>query len=184
MQKKQGIGIVKKLDFLEKQASIVYLSIGSNLGNRIFNIEKTKYLISTYKINIIQKSSYYDSPSWPNEALPRFLNVVIKKKTYLNLINLFKILKKIEKQIGRKKSERNDPRVCDIDIIDFNGMNLITKVRNNNIIVPHERMMIRNFVLIPLLEVNKNWKHPKTKVKIVKLVSNLKISSIRGIKVI
>ena len=60
---------------------MVYIGIGSNLGNRITNIEKAKYLLSLNGINIISSSSYYETLSWPNPNKPKFINVVIQTNT-------------------------------------------------------------------------------------------------------
>ena len=168
---KQGIS--------EKQVKIVYLSIGSNLGNRIYNIEKSKYKLSQKGINIIKSSSYYESLSWPNPKNPKFYNLVLKIKTKHNINQLLLICKEIEKSLGRKKSIRNAPRECDIDIIDYDR-----KTNKNGIILPHPRMHTRNFVIIPLFEINKNWKHPVLKQHIKNLIfllSNKDISSIKQV---
>ena len=83
----------------------------------------------------------------------------------------------IEKQLGRKRSLKNAPRVCDIDIIDFRKKNLKKKL-----ILPHPRMHKRNFVLIPLFELNKDWKHPVLKENIKTLILSLPNKDIRTIK--
>jgi len=105
-------------------------------------------------------------------------------ETKLKLKNLYKKIKLIEKLIGRTKAPKNYPRVCDIDIIDFNGINISTKYKNNEIIVPHKRMHTRNFVLIPLYEINKNWIHPIYKKNIVNLLANLSSLELRSINLI
>ena len=102
-----------------KQAKNIILAIGSNLGNRQHNIEKSKYLINTNeKIKIISTSSYYRTDSWPNKKNPYFLNVVLKCITTFNPNELFLFVKKIEKSLGRSKSYKNAPRISDIEIID------------------------------------------------------------------
>ena len=91
-----------------------------------------------------------------------------------------KLLKKcrdIEIKLGRKKSPKNDPRVCDIDLIDYNK-----SVISGQIILPHPRMHTRNFVLLPLLEINKDWKHPILKHHIKDLVLSLSNRDITSIK--
>ena len=113
---------MKKQDILENQANTAYLSIGSNLGNRIVNIEKTKFLLNDLKINILQTSNFYKTKSWPNENFPYYLNIILYVNTKLNLINLYNRVKYIEKLLGRIKSKKNSPRICDIDIIDFNSL--------------------------------------------------------------
>jgi len=168
---------VIKLDTLENQANIIYLGIGSSLGNRKLNIEKTKFSLIENNIDILETSSYYESLSWPNPDNPKFLNIVLKINTKLTPLKLLKICKKIEKKIGRKKSYKNAPRECDIDILDFNSC-----VIKSNINLPHPRMHTRNFVLFPLFELNKDWIHPSLKQDIKKLINALPKKSITSIK--
>ena len=78
-----------------------------------------------------------------------------------------------------KKTSKIFPRTCDIDIIDFKGL----KFHNKNIKVPHPRLLNRNFVLVPLFEIEKNWKHPKNNITIDKLIKNLDLKSLRSIKI-
>ena len=163
---------------------MIYLSIGSNLGDKKKNLEKAKYLINLKNIDIVCSSSIYKTASWPDTNFPDYLNIVIKVNTKLNLIELFKCLKKIEKELGRKKTPKNYPRQCDIDIIDFNGLNIKKTVDDQAIIVPHPRMINRNFVLFPLFEIDKNWIHPKNGHKVSYLISNLEIKQIRSIKIL
>ena len=85
--------------------------------------------------------------------------------------------KEIEVSLGRKKSPKNSPRVCDIDIIDYKHQQL-----RGDLILPHPRMHQRNFVLLPLYELNKNWVHPKSKLHIKKLIFSLSNLDIRSIK--
>ena len=156
---------------------MVYIGIGSNLGNRIINIEKAKYLLNLNGISIIKSSSYYETLSWPDPAKPKFLNIIIQSNTKFSIKKLIKISKSIEKKLGRKKNEKNSPRSCDVDIIAY-----FRKIITGNITVPHERMHERNFVLIPLLEIDKNWLHPKLKDNIKELIFSLPIKDIRSIK--
>jgi len=172
---------VKKIGILGNPVNYSYLALGSNLGNRKINIEKAKELLINNKINIIKSSSYYLSKSWPNQNFPEFLNIVLKVELSMDVKNLFRIIKFIEKTLGRKNTKRNYPRVCDIDIIDFNGK-VIDLKKNIYLKIPHSRMEFRNFVLIPLYEINKKWIHPKLKKNIVNLIAKLKDSDIRAIK--
>ena len=168
-----------KQDTLERQVKTVYIGIGSNLGNRIDNIEKAKYKLVEEGIKIIKSSSYYETFSWPNPNNPKFYNIVLKVKTILDEVSLLQICKKIEKLLGRKNSPKNSPRKCDIDILDY--ANRSTKGMIN---LPHPRMHSRNFVLIPLFEINRDWRHPLLKEHIKTLIfslSNRDISSIKQI---
>ena len=182
MLKKQEIGIVKKQDILENQVNRVYLSLGSNLGNRINNLEIAKYTLITEGVNILKSSSFYKTNSWPNKNFPYYLNIVLFAKTHLKLTELFEKVKYIEKIMGRKVDKKNYPRICDIDIIDFNGLCLKSKFKNHNIEVPHINMHKRNFVLMPLYEVDKSWFHPKIKKNVSYLLSKLSFKDLRAIK--
>ncbi len=163
----------------EKRAKIIYLSVGSNLGNRKKNIEKTKFELYSKGINIIKFSNYYETLSWPNPKNPKFYNIVLKVSSNLKMIELLKICKQIEISLGRKKAPKNSPRTCDIDIIDYNQ-----KISANGINVPHPRMHLRNFVLIPLFEIEKTWKYPNSKRYIKNLIFSLSNSDIRSIKLV
>tara|TARA_B100001057_G_scaffold398421_1_gene408969 strand:- start:520 stop:1035 length:516 start_codon:yes stop_codon:yes gene_type:complete len=169
---------VIKQDTSENQVKSIYLGIGSNLGNKKENIEKAKFKLIQMNIKILQSSNYYESLSWPNTKNPKFLNIVIKVSTNLSPFKLMKICKEIEISLGRKKSSiKNSPRECDIDIIDYKKRQI-----NNQIVLPHPRMHTRNFVLIPLFEINRDWIHPISKQHIKKLIFSLSNRDIRYIK--
>ena len=184
IQKKQEIGIVKRRDTSENQVNYSYLSIGSNLGDKILNLEKVKYLLKKNSVQIIKSSSYYVTNSWPNPKFPKFLNAVLYIKTSFNIMDFFRLIKSIEKILGRKKSKINYPRKCDIDIIDFNGKILELDINSQKLSIPHPRMHKRNFVLFPLFELNRKWFHPKLKRNIVKLIGTLANSDLSSIKIL
>ena len=171
---------MKKQDTSENLANLAYLAIGSNLGSKINNIEVTKFELERYKIKIVKSSSNYISESWPDPTKPNYINIVIKIKTNLAPLELLKICNLIESKLGRVRSKKNAPRTCDIDIIDYD--NRILNEKNNKLILPHPRMNERNFVLLPLFEVDKSWKHPKSKVNIVNLINSLSVKNLRSIK--
>jgi|TARA_B110001452_G_C15201441_1_gene416940 2-amino-4-hydroxy-6-hydroxymethyldihydropteridine diphosphokinase len=155
----------------------VFLGIGSNLGNRIRNIELTKFHLHNNKIKILLTSSFFESLSWPDPLQPKFLNIIIKVQTILSPQDLYSICSNIETDLGRKKSTKNSPRTCDIDIIDYDHI-----VLKETIILPHPLMNNRSFVLLPLYEIDKTWKHPETGTNINKLIQSLSIKDLRAIK--
>ena len=173
---------MKKQDTLENQVNYAYLALGSNLGKKIQNLELAKYKLSKIEVSIVKTSSYYRTKSWPNSKFPYFINAVLLVRTKLSLPELFKRIKLIEKSLGRVKALKNYPRICDIDIIDFNGKCLSMSFNYQRIKVPHSNMHKRNFVLMPLYEINQNWLHPKFKKNIVKLLSFLSDNDLRNIK--
>ena len=160
---------------------MIYLSIGSNLnskfGDRFENIRRSLKLLENKKLKILKVSRFYETPSWPDIKKPKFINVVVQSDTKFSPKKLIDTFKIIEKMLGRKKDIKNSPRTCDIDIICY-----YKKIIKGNISIPHEKMHKRNFVLIPLYELNKNWFHPKLKNNIKKLIFSLSIKDIRSIK--
>ena len=171
-----------KQDISENQVNTAFLGIGSNIGNKKRNIEKTKFLLQKNSINIVKSSNIYETYSWPNKDQPKFYNIVIKVITNLKPANLFYVIKNIEKKLGRKKDLINAPRTCDIDILDYKGKIYKLVANSNKIIIPHPRLQDRNFVLFPLFEIQKNWKHPIKKTKIKDLIKNLDDSDLYSIK--
>ena len=171
---------MKKQDTSENPAKSAYLGIGSNLGNKISNIEITKFELEKHKIKILKSSSNYMSESWPNPSMPSYINIIIKIETNLAPLELLKTCNLIELKMGRIRSKKNEPRTCDIDIIDYDKK--ILKEKNKKIILPHPRMNERNFVLLPLFEVDKLWKHPISKINIVNLINSLPVKDLRSIK--
>ena len=158
-----------KQDTSENQAKNIYLGIGSNLGNRITNIEKAKSLLEEKNIKLISFSKYYETPSWPNPKNPKFINIVLKTNCQIKPSKLLSICKSIEVKLGRKKAAKNSPRVCDIDIIDFNGL-IINK---DDLKIPHKKCHLRNFVLYPILQIDAEWVHPKIQKNVKFLINNL-----------
>ena len=162
------------------------MSFGSNLnskyGNRIRNIEIAKILLLSHDIKIIKRSRYFESISYPDKNDPKFINCIIKISTKLKPTKLLDLIFKIEQFLGRERSKKNEPRVCDIDIIDYNGELIKKKYKNNHLIVPHKHAHKRSFVLLPLLEICPNWTHPKLKKNIKMLINSLNIKMLNSIK--
>ena len=158
---------------------MLYIGIGSNLGNRIRNIEKAKYFLKLNGINISKSSSYYETLSWPDPNKPKFLNIVIQSNTNISPKKFLEISKSIENVLGRKKTSKNSPRTCDIDIISYGS-----QIISGKITIPHKRMSNRNFVLIPLFEIAPHYVHPKTNESIKKLIFSLPNKDITSIKIL
>ena len=139
---------------------MIFLSIGSNLsskfGDRFDNIlYAIKHLLSQ-KIKIKKISSFFETPSYPNPKKPKFLNIGLNVECNFSPERLIKKFNKIEKTMQRIRGVKNKPRTCDIDIIDYDG-----KVLNSKIIkIPHPKAHLRNFVLFPIREIFPNWIHP------------------------
>tara|TARA_B100001121_G_scaffold265712_1_gene247907 strand:+ start:47 stop:562 length:516 start_codon:yes stop_codon:yes gene_type:complete len=152
---------------------MIHLNVGSNLvsafGSKIDNISIAIDLLINDNLKIKKISNFYETPSYPNKNFPKFLNVGILADFNYDYRVLFKKIKLIEKKLGRKKSQKNDPRIIDIDIIDFKGK--ISK--SNKISLPHPRAHLRNFVLYPILEIDSKWSHPIFKKNAQYLINQL-----------
>jgi deoxyguanosine kinase len=136
---------------------ITYLSLGTNQGNKIYNLQNAINLIAD-KIGTIQKiSSVYKTASWGFDS-DDFFNACLKVTTYHSTEKLMSILLNIESELGRKRKETSEyiDRNIDIDILLFDDEIIFSKT----LIVPHSKMLERKFVLVPLVEIASNIIHP------------------------
>ena len=148
----------------------LYLSLGSNLGDRESNIAQATMALSiNFEISDIQSSSYYDSEPLYNLDQPNFLNSVVKCKTSLKPFEVLDVIKKVERMLGRKdRRDKNAPRIIDIDIL-FHGDAVI---ETKDLSIPHPMLTMRKFVLVPFDELAPNFKIPHSKIKIKDLISH------------
>jgi 2-amino-4-hydroxy-6-hydroxymethyldihydropteridine diphosphokinase len=150
----------------------IYLGLGSNIGDRRYNLEWALHALSM-KMGMGQVSSLYDTAPVGNTAQPRFLNMVCEAATFLSPSDLLTFAKEIETDMGRKPGPHNSPRPIDIDIL-FYGARIIN---TPELIIPHPRLTERAFVLVPLAEIAPDFIHPVSGIKISQILQNLKVSS-------
>ena len=152
---------------------MIHINIGSNLdskfGTRFDNITIAVQLLVQSNIKIKKISNFYETPSYPNQNFPKFLNIGLLANYEDSCLSLLNINKLIEKKLGRLKSKKNEPRVIDIDIIDFKKM----RENKDELIIPHPKCHLRNFVLYPILQIDPNWKHPILKKNVRFLINKL-----------
>jgi len=157
----------------------IFLSIGSNIGNLKENIdqavEKIKELAS---VEVVKVSKYYKST--PVEFLHQndFVNCAVLIKTGINIHKLHAKLQKIEVELGKDKQIENGPRSIDIDIIFCEDLVIST----SDLQVPHQKMHERKFVLIPFMELDKNFKHPQLNLTVKELLAKLKDNHLQKVK--
>ncbi len=137
--------------------SQVYLLLGSNLGNRKIILGKAIELINSQIGSVIEVSSIYESEPWGFISNKRFLNqVIIVETTYQPLETLNK-LQQIEKGLGRKlNSPAYQNRFIDIDILFFDDIQMESK----ELTIPHPRLHLRDFTMVPLIEIAADYIHP------------------------
>ena len=174
---------MKRQDILENPAKIVFLSLGSNLGNKKRNIELAKFKLNNADIKIIKSSKNYETLAWPDKKKPKFVNTALKVQTNLSPKKLMRKCLQIEKELGRFRKLKNEPRICDIDIIDYERK-ILSNIKKTNIFLPHPKMHKRSFVLLPLYEITKSWIHPVKKKSIKNLINSLDIEDLRTVKII
>jgi len=154
-----------------KKLNIVYIGIGTNLGNKLNNIHLAYQLIQSNVGVISKKSNIYKSPPWGFESTEEFYNSVIKVSTFLEPELLLNELQKIETLLGKKQTYNigYSSRLIDLDIIDFNNEIIDSK----RLSIPHSHLAERNFVLYPLYDVCPNWIHPESKKTILELIKKI-----------
>ncbi len=134
---------------------VVYLGLGSNLGNRQDNLDLALDFLSQ-RLRLGKVSSIYDTEPVGNIEQPRFLNLTCQAYTTLTPTGLLTLTKGIERKLGRVPGRSNEPRPIDIDIL-FYGDQVI---QTSNLFIPHPRLTERAFVLIPLEQIAPNLAHP------------------------
>ena len=130
--------------------AIVYIGIGSNLGNRKRNIESAIRLLEKSGLDVLKRSTMIETdPVGGPRQQGKFLNGVLKIETKLTPDALLIRLKQIEHELGRIKTIRNGPRTIDLDILLYNHLDL----QKPHLTIPHPRMLERDFVMRPLKEI-------------------------------
>ncbi len=149
--------------------SITYLALGSNLVNRLKNIRTAIDNLSKTNIIVLKTSSVYETSAYGFKDQPNFLNAVIKCKTKYNPVELLKIIKKIESEMGRIITRRWGPRNIDIDILLYEDIIL----KEKSLTIPHNELKKRDFFLVPLLEIDNNLIDPETKIHLKDFLKNV-----------
>jgi 2-amino-4-hydroxy-6-hydroxymethyldihydropteridine diphosphokinase len=134
---------------------VVYLGLGSNMGNRQDNLDKALDFLSQ-RLRIGKVSSVYETEPVGNPNQPRFLNLVCQAYTTLAPAGLLTLAKGIESKLGRVLGQSNAPRPIDIDILLYGDQVIETP----GLVIPHPRLAERAFVLVPLAEIAPDLRHP------------------------
>lgn len=145
----------------------VYLSLGSNVGDREGEIETALKKLHTEDFQIKRVSSLYETAPMYMKDQPNFLNIVVEAQTTLFPMRLLLRIGNIEKEMGRKRVVPNGPRNIDIDIVLFGRF----VVNTPQLEIPHPKMAERLFVLEPLAELAPDLRHPLTKKTMKELVA-------------
>lgn len=135
---------------------IIYLHLGSNIGDRKLYLQQAIQLISNQIGTILQVSHLYETEAWGKTDQRAFINQTIKIESHLYPLELLKKIQKIEIGLGRQRKEHWGARTMDIDVIFYDDY----RIESEELIIPHPRMHLRNFVLIPMLDLQPDFLHP------------------------
>lgn len=152
--------------------AIVYLSLGSNKGDRIGYVQQAASLLGADEgISIVRTSAFYESEPWNMNTKNWFVNAVIEAKTKYSPQELLEVCQRIEKQLGRTSEEKNQyqDRTIDIDILFYNK----DIINEENLIIPHKYVHLRAFTLVPMMELNSDFVHPVLHKNIVEMHNDL-----------
>ena len=153
----------------------VYLGIGGNIGNKSNNFITARNFITKELGKIINSSSVYESPPWGFHAKENFWNQVLLIDTFLTPEKLLTKIQEIENTFDRKrKPDSYSSRKMDIDILYFDTLFMET----DSLIIPHPKIHQRMFVLVPLVEIAPNFKHPLFRLTNLQLLENCKDKSV------
>ena len=133
----------------------IYLSLGTNLGNRERNLQAAIAALAP-AVRVLAASSVYETAPWGFDDQPDFLNQVIQAETDLSPTELLRFLKDLESELGRQPTFRYGPRLIDLDILFYDDLILNTP----ELTIPHPRLHERAFVLVPLAEIAAELVHP------------------------
>jgi 2-amino-4-hydroxy-6-hydroxymethyldihydropteridine diphosphokinase len=137
--------------------TLVYLSLGSNLGDRTANLKAAIAALSSANFHVRKVSSFYETEPVDYLDQPWFLNCVVEGETDSRPIDFLHALRAIESELGSEKAFAKGPRLLDIDILLFGDLSLATP----ELQIPHPRMLERRFVLAPLAEIAPQLKLPQ-----------------------
>ncbi|KAG7391258.1 hypothetical protein PHYBOEH_006761 [Phytophthora boehmeriae] len=152
----------------------VYAALGTNLGDKLANLEQALELLAKLVGPVEATSRLYSTAPQYVEDQPSFLNLVARVKTQLQPKELLGAFKAIEREIGRTPSLRWGPRLIDVDILLYDDLQVKTETEDGPLIVPHERIAERDFVLAPLCDLAPDLLHPVLKLPMNKLYDTLK----------
>ena len=147
----------------EIKRNIAYVGLGSNIENRLEYLKKaTREIDNNENCKVIKLSSIYESKPFGEKNQANFLNAVAKIETNLSPQEFFRLIKKIERKLGRKETYKWGPREIDIDLLFYNDI----VFSDENLTVPHPGISQRDFVITPLMEIAPMLFHPVLKQKI------------------
>ncbi len=152
--------------------AIAYLCLGSNVGDKVGNLQQAvKLLTANAMVTVVRSSAFYETEPWGNKDLDWFVNAVVEVKTKLTPRELLELCKNTEIQMGRTKSKTKgyEARNIDVDILFYGDLT----INEPDLKIPHEHLHERAFAIVPLLELIPDYEHPKYKKSLLQLHDEL-----------
>jgi 2-amino-4-hydroxy-6-hydroxymethyldihydropteridine diphosphokinase len=147
---------------------IVYIALGSNVGDRAAMLERAMAAMNSVGIRVLRQSSFYVTEPVDAPSQAWFLNAVVESETSLLPVQLLHALLRIEQELGRRRITPHGPRTIDLDIL-FYGSSVI---RSRELEVPHPRLPERRFVLVPLVQIAPEFRHPALHKSVTQLLAD------------
>jgi 2-amino-4-hydroxy-6-hydroxymethyldihydropteridine diphosphokinase len=156
---------------------IVYLGLGSNLGERRANLSAAAAGLPP-AATVLRASGIYETQPWGYLEQPAFLNQVLKTETNLAPTDLLAALKRLEASLGRQATFRYGPRLIDLDILLYDQLVLDLP----DLVIPHPQMAQRAFTLVPLAELAPGLVHPQLGISMAQLKDRIDLSGVKLVK--
>jgi len=153
----------------------LYIGLGANIAHPVFGspqrtLKQALKMLTDRGIGIKAVSRWYESAPVPISDQPWYVNAVARIETTLDAVELLEVLNAVEQEIGRVRAVRNEPRFIDLDLLTYGDK---VSGKEGPPILPHPRMTERAFVLLPLQELDPDWRHPKSGKSINVLIKEL-----------
>ena len=157
---------------------MIFVGLGANLSHSRFRtlpetLQAGLQALDGYGVRVRRRSRWYRSAPVPASDQPWFVNGVAAVATRLGPTELLAVLHRVEAAFGRRRDRPLAPRMLDLDLLAFDDLVISEAAGTGGLILPHPRLHERAFVLVPLAELNPDWRHPVLDLEVTTLIEQL-----------